>query len=377
MSDMLTTTAVTWEAVLEELEDRRDEFHAQRYVPRDFVDKLISLGVYRAAAPQRFGGETIAPADFIRIIERVSSVDASTGWVVAFASALTYLGALPIETQKSIYQNGPDVVYAGGLFPMQPATRTANGYRVSGRWRFASGVMAAEWIGVGILDESAGGRPRAGLVRPEQVEIVDNWNVTGMVASGSFDVIAHDVEIPEELTFIRGGASNIDEPLFRYPLVAYQAQVHAAVSLGAAQAALAYAVEHGSRAGITGAPPLAARSYFRADFAKARTKFTAARAIYLETAEEVWQTVLAGDPASEDQIACMRLTSAYVAEVSAQTVHDLVTILGTDTLSVDSPMRIVRQDAQVPQMHATLGQAVYESGGAVLLGQQPPLPGFL
>jgi len=152
----ITAPETTWDAVLQELAERRTEFHAQRYIPRDFIEKFIPLGVYRHATPMQFGGEVIPPHEFLQIVERVGRVDGSTGWVVGFASANTYLGALPLDTQAKIYADGPDVVVAGGLYPMAQAERVPGGFRISGRWKFASGCMAADYIQVGLLDADGG-----------------------------------------------------------------------------------------------------------------------------------------------------------------------------------------------------------------------------
>jgi alkylation response protein AidB-like acyl-CoA dehydrogenase len=368
---------VTWESVLAELAERRAEFHSQGYVPRDFIEKFIALGVYRASAPHCFGGEPLPPAEFIQIVEKVAKVDGSAGWVVAFGSALTYLGSLPVETQAEIYKDGPDVVYAGALFPVQAAKPTDAGYLVDGRWKFASGCMGSDLISVGIPAEDGSGRPRAALLRRDQVEIVQEWDVTGMRASGSFDVIVPGVEVPREWTFVRGGETNIDEPLFRYPLIGYQAQVHSAVGLGVAQAALELVQNAGSRTGITGAPPLGARAYYRTTFAKAYAALNSARAFYLDVADEVWQTVVVGDEPSPEQLTRIRLSAANIADVSAQVVHDLCSISGAGIISNSHPMQLLRQDSQVPQLHATLGQAVYDAAGAVFMGQPPIIPGFV
>ena len=90
------------------------------------------------------------PADFLRMLERIATVDGSAAWVAAFGSANTYMASLPIETQRVIYATGPDQVFAGGLYPAQKASAVPGGCQVSGRWRFASGCMGADWIGVGI-----------------------------------------------------------------------------------------------------------------------------------------------------------------------------------------------------------------------------------
>ncbi|GAC50739.1 acyl-CoA dehydrogenase family protein [Gordonia aichiensis] len=373
-----SATEVTWESVLAELADRRSEFHQQGFVPRDFIDKLKPLGVYRAAAPARFGGDPLPPADFLRIIEKVARVDGSAGWVVAFASALTYLAALPIETQAQLYRNGPDVVFAGGLFPMQPATETNRGYRVNGRWKFASGCMGADWIGVGLLDESASGKPRTAVLPASQVEIVNAWDVSGMRASGSFDTVVRDVDVDREWTFVRGGPSQItDEPLFRYPVIAYQAQIHAAVGLGVAQAALQYALDNGAYTGVTGAAPVGARAYYRLDVAKAYAKLQSARAWYFDVADEAWETILAGDGLQPEQIARIRLSAVNISDVSSKVVHDLGAISGAAIIQNSHPFNLLRLDAQVPQLHATLSQGMYDAAGAVLMGLDPTVPGFL
>ncbi|MEV0388700.1 hypothetical protein [Nonomuraea sp. NPDC050643] len=152
---------------LAELAERRQEFRERRHVPRDFVDRLKGLGLYRAAT----------------------------------------------------------------LFPIQQATPTERGFRVSGRWKFASGCMAADIVCVGIPgDDATSGKPRGALVRPGRLEIVQDWDVVGMQGTGSFDLIAKDVEVDREWTFIRGGEPVIDEPLYRYPAITYAAQSLSVVS---------------------------------------------------------------------------------------------------------------------------------------------------
>ncbi|NDK91144.1 flavin-dependent monooxygenase [Gordonia desulfuricans] len=377
MRDTDSTCDPAWDEVLTELAERRSEFHKQGYVPRDFIEKFFPLGVYRHATPEKFGGEVIPPHEFLTMVERIGRVDGSTAWVVAFASSNTYLGALPVETQAEIYRNGPDVVAVGGLFPMQKAERTETGFRVSGHWKFASGCMAADYISVGLLDESAGGKPRAAVLPASRVTTVDNWDVSGMRASGSFDTMVEDAEIPLDWTFVRGGKPLIDEPLFRYPLIGYQAQCHAAIGLGVAQAALDYAQQAGSYRGITGAPPVGERAYHRTEFAKAYVALKSARAYFLDVAEEVWETVRAGDEARDEQKARIRLSAVNMSDVASQVVHDISAISGAAIINNSHPLNQIRMDAQVPQLHASLSQHMYDDAGAVLLGLQPTTPGFL
>ena len=172
------------DALLAEVALRRDEFNELGHVPRDVVAMMKQAGIYRSSTPACFGGEPMPPADFLRIIERIATVDGSAAWVAAFGSANTYMASLPIETQRVIYATGPDQVFAGGLYPAQKARAVAGGWQVTGQWRFASGCMGADWIGVGIeVDGPANadgspGRPKmlAAVAPAAEVEIVPNWD---------------------------------------------------------------------------------------------------------------------------------------------------------------------------------------------------------
>lgn len=97
---------ITLDALIGEIERRRDEFDQVSHVPRDMVAKMKRAGIFRASTPQRFGGDALPPPQFLRILERIAIADGSAAWVAAFGSANTYLAALPIETQQHIYATG-------------------------------------------------------------------------------------------------------------------------------------------------------------------------------------------------------------------------------------------------------------------------------
>lgn len=114
------------DALIEEIERRRDEFDVVSHVPRDMVGKMKRAGIFRASTPKRFGGDALPPARFLEMLERIAIADGSAAWVAAFGSANTYLASLPVETQARTYATGPDQVFAGGLYPLQrPSARPA------------------------------------------------------------------------------------------------------------------------------------------------------------------------------------------------------------------------------------------------------------
>ncbi|MGW1024391.1 acyl-CoA dehydrogenase family protein [Streptomyces sp. NPDC002577] len=366
-----------FDRVLAVVAERRAEFEEKRHVPPDVIAEFKKAGIYRASAPQRFGGDALPPAEFLRLIERISTVDASAGWVASFGSSLVYLAALPLETQAELYADGPDVAFAGGLFPVQPAEPVEGGYRVSGRWKFASGCKGADILGVGIkAGQEKAGRPLTALLRPEQLEIVENWDVIGMRGTGSHDLVVDAAVVPQEWTFVRGGEPTVDEPLYRYPTVPYAAQVLAVVGLGAARAALDQAIANGGRAGYTGAPKPAERATYRISVGQAEAQLRSARAFFYETTEEVWGTVEAGDPASAGQASLLRLASTHLAKTSFEVVRAAYQLSGIAAITDGSPMQRFLRDASVVPQHAFLQEGMYDGAGAVLMGVEP-FPGYL
>lgn len=380
MTEVLNaTSSADLDKVINTVASRREEFGQQKSVPLDVIAEFKKAGIFRAATPKRFGGDALPPADFLRIIERISAVDASAGWVASFGSALVYLAALPLETQAKLYADGPDVVFAGGLFPIQKVERLPGGWNVTGEWKFSSGCRGADIIGVGLAGgDDSKGRPLTALLRPDQVQIVENWDVIGLRGTGSNDLRVKGEFVSDEWTFIRGGQPTVDEPLYRYPAIAYAAQVLAAVNLGTGRAALDYAVQVGSgRSGITGAPKLADRAYYRMDIAKAEASLRSARAFFYDISEEVFATVVAGDHATDKQKALLRLASTHAAKVGAAAVQSAFTLSGTAAIYSSNPMQGYLRDASVVTQHAFLGDGIYDGAGAVLMDTPPSIPAFI
>lgn len=365
--------------LLAKVRARRDDFQRLSHVPRDVVDAMKRAGIFRASTPRRFGGDALPAATFLRMVERIAEADGSAGWVAAFGSANTYLAALPIETQALIYATGPDQVFGGGLYPIQPARRVDGGWRVDGRWRFASGCKCADWLSVGI--GAAGpqpgitGKPLAAVLPASQVEIVENWDVVGMQGTGSHDLRVRDTFVADAWTFVRGGAPVLDEPIFRYPAVALQAQVHAAVNLGIAKAALEMLTEMGGAGSPTqGTPRLADRSYYRIDLAKAQARYRGARAFFYEATESAWNVLARGDELDLEATNLLRLSATHAAHSSASVVDRAYKVAGMSAIFSSHRLQLLVRDAMVVTQHATLSEATYDSAGAIFSSVKPGVP---
>jgi alkylation response protein AidB-like acyl-CoA dehydrogenase len=358
---------------------RSEEFDQQKFISQDVIEQFRELGVYRALVPKRFGGDERSPAEFCQMVEDISIADGSAGWVASFGMSPVYLAALPLETIKKIYADSPDVVFAGGIFPPQPASFVDGGLEVNGRWKFSSGCMGASLIGVGISPKNGEmlGLPRLAVMPREKVRIEETWNVVGLVGTGSHDVVVEGVVVPEEWTFVRGGPSNLDEPFFRYPSLSFATQVLSVVGLGVARAALDELSGMASgRISVTGAPSLSDRPLAQVEMAKAEASLRAARSWFYQAIDDAWDSVLAGVPVSVEQTNMLRLSSTHATRVAADVARTAQMLSGMSGVYRTSPLSRFVNDTQVITQHAFMGDMTYQNAGAIFFGNKP-LPGYL
>ena len=87
-------------------------------------------------------------------------------------------------------------------------------------------------------DADQGVLPIIAILPRSKVEIEENWNVSGMRGTGSFDLRVDNQVIPEGWTFVRGAPSTLDEPLYRYPAMAVSAHALSLVNIGIARGAI-------------------------------------------------------------------------------------------------------------------------------------------
>lgn len=347
------------------------EYRALRRVPQTIIEKFQKIGVYRALVAQRFGGLEATPMEFLELVEAIAQADASAGWVASFGVSATYLAALPISTLETLYARGPDVVFAGAIFPPQKAKAVDGGFIVNGRWPYASGCPGASLIGVGIAVEGEeGGLPRTAVMPASAVRIDETWNTIGLAATGSHDVVVEDVFVPAEWTFIRGGAPNLDMPIYSYPSLGFAAQVLTVVGLGCARRALEEVKQMaGGRRSITGAPTMADRAHVQQITGEAEAQLSAARSFFYETTRDVWNKLCSGQAISEAEANRVRLAATNGAQAAFDVARMCFTLGGIAAVQTDHILGRCFQDCAVVAQHAFMARGNYEAAGKVMLGR--------
>ncbi|ENU92803.1 hypothetical protein F971_01790 [Acinetobacter vivianii] len=370
------------DALCQEIRERActGEFDNQAYVSQDIIDKLKQIGVYRALVPKRFGGNEWSPKQFCELIEQLSKADGSVGWVASFGMSPAYLGSLPEATLEQLYKDSPDIVFAGGIFPPQPAEITDAGVVVSGRWKFSSGCMGADIVGVGISpqkDNEAQGLPRMAVMPANKAQIDMTWDTVGLKGTGSHDLVVKDVLVAKEWTFVRGEPSKLPEPFFKYPSLSLATQVLTVVGIGVAAAAIEeFQKLAPGKSSITGGAEIANRPVTQYEFAQAEAEFKAARVWFYDTMQIVWNEVLAGRTPSAEQISDMRLSCTHVARVCARVTRKIQMLAGMTAIYTHNPFSRFVNDTNVVTQHAFMGDATLQNAGLVSFGMKPA-PGYL
>ena len=184
---------------------------------------------------------------FVRAVEAASYIDGSVGWCVMIAGCFTtFTGYLPPAGAHEIFGD-PTTIAAGSFRPEGTAEEVDGGYRVSGRWPFASGSSHSQWFISGCRVTRNGepvitpfGAPlfREVVTPREHVEMIDTWDSTGLRGTASHDYAIRDAFVPHERTMWFQDQPTCDRPLFRLPALAMYSTFIAAVPLGIARHAI-------------------------------------------------------------------------------------------------------------------------------------------
>lgn len=365
----------------------REEIETGRRLPAPLVAALQQAGVFRMTMPREWGGPELDPLSQLRIIEALSAADASVGWCVMIGCDSGYLsGFLDQQVAREMYPD-LDMVTASSLIPRGRAVPVAGGYRVSGRWPFASGCQHSAWIVGGCLvyDDERSDQPRLGptgvpetrqcFLPAEAVSILDTWHTTGLRGSGSHDVTVSDCFVPQERTysypqleFYRPGS------LYRFPLnILYK---FAAVPLGVARAALDALVEAGEQPsrltaiGGEAAPPRALRDeeFVQDAVGRAAALLGAARAYLYTTVGELWATLEAGQPPSPQQGTDFQLVHAQVFAMCTAAVELLYKARGGSAVYAGNRLDRCLRDVLTMNQHVINSSRAYTIGGRQVLG---------
>ncbi|MCK7615955.1 acyl-CoA dehydrogenase family protein [Roseibium sediminicola] len=234
------------------LSQQAGRIEAANRILEDVAARLVEAGLFRMSVPRRFGGLELCPSEISRAVFEVARGCASSAWIVGLVAAnLMMVGKFSDLAQEEVFGGDRAAIVpmlTGGVGYDINVRQAEGGILLSGKWRYASGIDIASWVGLLITlpdDGEQSGRTVLVLVPKKSFDIDhESWRVLGMRGTGSKNVVLPEVFVPEHrmmdwATLQNGGhhpeCSN-DGAIFRYPLNSAFALSVAAPTLGVAGA---------------------------------------------------------------------------------------------------------------------------------------------
>ena len=120
----------------------------ERKIPADVLSAMHACGLFHMLLPVSLGGAAVDLVTFNQVVEAVAAADASPAWCLAQAVASSHAaGFLDPKIAREVF-GAPDALVAWGPpAGVAKAIIVEGGYRVTGKWRFASGSALRASLG--------------------------------------------------------------------------------------------------------------------------------------------------------------------------------------------------------------------------------------
>jgi alkylation response protein AidB-like acyl-CoA dehydrogenase len=233
------------------------------------------------------------------------------------------------------------------------------GFRLTGRWEWATGVMHSDWVMVNAIEPGAPA-PRFCVLPLADVQVLDVWKTAGMCATGSNTVVADNVFVPAyrtvEVWRIKFGqtAGEAIHPGTNvgWPMSPVLALVAATPALGAAEAALETftarmreKLQAYSGAKVADMP----LTHFRLGEGAATVR--AARLIWADAIATLERIGPMGAAAPVEDLVAIRLAASHVVRLANEAANALAAAAGASSGFLSSPLQRALRDLQMMRGH--------------------------
>jgi alkylation response protein AidB-like acyl-CoA dehydrogenase len=360
-----------------------DAIERGRRLTEPVVEELHAARLFRMLYPRSVGGDEVEPAVYIDAVGELARADGSVGWCASIANSTgLFAPYLEPEAARAVF-GPPRATCAWGPPNECRGIAVPGGYRVTGRWDFASGCRHASWMGAhGTVVEPDGslrfnnlGRPtlRTWLFPVEQARLLGNWDPIGLRGTASESYTVEDLFVPEEFTGTREDPTLRREPgpLYAFPQQTLYSVGIASVALGIARGMLDAFIELALRKTPRGTGRLADNAVIQAEVARAEARLGAARCYLIDTPTEIYRRALPSAPIDIPDRARARLAGSNAITSAVAVANRTYKAAGVDAIFPGSPFERRFRDIHTLSQQIQSRDAHYETVGQVLLGNPP------
>jgi alkylation response protein AidB-like acyl-CoA dehydrogenase len=370
--------------VLETLSAAAGRIEAERALPADVVAALHEARMFRLLLPRSLGGDELHLRELARVTETIASADASTAWCMGQGAGCAMSAAyLKPEVARRLF--GPaDAVLAWGAGIQGKAVAVEGGYRVTGKWMFASGCANATLLGGHsyVFEKDGSPRKRADgsqadrtvLLVKSKAQIEDMWHTLGLRGTASYTYQVTDLFVPDEETIGR------DEPegrvetgtLYLFPTTLAYAAAFSGLMLGIAQGLMtelkALAMKKTPRGA---ASSLKESAVFQSQLAVLEAKLRASRAYLHTTLDEIWDKVERTRELTTQDSADLKLATTYAINQGVEVATEAYRAAGNNAIFPSGPFERRLRDALTASQQTQGRPSNYITIGRVMLGLPP------
>jgi alkylation response protein AidB-like acyl-CoA dehydrogenase len=370
------------------VEQWRDTAEYDRHMPLTLAGAMRERGLFALWTPASLGGPELSIEAVVLVMEELGRLDGSVSWNSMISTNHSVLWSyLAPDVAAACLEGGRHVIagtIAGGGTVEAPgggeAIPVPGGYRISGRWAFASGCHHADWmIGNGRILENGDYRraPQGNvalfsfIMHPAEVKILDTWYTTGMKGTGSHDIEATDVFVPAGRVFPTLGAKAYQpSPLYRTMISTPWCASIAGVALGIGRDAIDTFLEIGrtKSANMMSKVSLAERETAHKTVGECEGRLRSARSFLLETSRLVDDCIARGEDIPNDVGALQRCAAANASLAAADVTIAMFRLAGSTSFYATSRLDRCFRDVNTLTQHAVGGLAGATVAGRYWMG---------
>ena len=371
------------EALRPIVEKTSSEIEDGRRLPPALLDKLHEAKLFRLLLPRSAGGVETDPVTFFHVIETIARGDASTAWCLGQAGGCAMTAAyLDPKVAHEIFGKA-DSVLAWGPGKAR-AVETDGGYKVTGKWAFASGGRHATWLGAhcpiftpdGSPKLGSSGRPleRTFLVPAKDVAWTDIWHVVGLRGTASDQFALTDYFVPAGYSFTRDYSRPDHErrengPLYRMSAMTCYEVGFAGVALGIARGALDNFIETARTKIPRGAKsPIRDSAVVQTNLAQAEVAVRSARAFLVQQLAAIWKELCAGGALTVDHRITLRMASTNAIHRAREAVDFAYNAAGATAIFESHPLERRFRDIHTVTQQLQGRLSHFETVGAWMMG---------
>jgi alkylation response protein AidB-like acyl-CoA dehydrogenase len=356
------------------------EAESRRSLSGRAVALLRESGLSSMMAPAAYRGYELSPRALVDANRIVAHGSVAASWVQMVCGAHTFIiGRFPQQCQDEVFAADP-----GRLIPGVPSThgtcRPADGgLLLNGRWAFCSGVDHGDWILLGsrgVPGDNGEPTPAMLVVVPRaDLTVDDTWYTLGMRGTGSKDVVAENVFVPDHRSVRMGPAflgtvSGVARPLYRLPIGATLATMALGTIIGIAEYMLDSFIEQTrTRVDAYTGEQKALRAGIQFRAAEASAEIAHARSLASRSCDLLEDALNHPPPMETAERAEVRWNAAYGNELCRRATDRLFAGAGAKAAYDANVLQRFFRDIHTSTHHAILDfDTALEMRGKLLLG---------